>query len=260
MHKIIAFSLLFASFSSYAVICKTVGPDGEVTYSDVPEEECQNRVRLPQSSTYEPVPVGGAGTGEPGATGEAAEFTGYVSARITQPANNGTVRSEEGRVAVSLEVEPGLQPGHSVRWILDGIQIQPSFDAPSAVLTGVDRGTHSLSAQVLDERGRVVRSTATVRFTLRKTSILDGEGGDSATPPPPSYESGGFKAKVPDDPPYPSDEPAENTFDTDPRVPGESPEYQGTDTPKDFYSNTPPPISTTPGQTNPAFKPNFSVQ
>ncbi len=259
MHKIIAFSLLFASFPSLAVICKTVDPQGGVTYSDVPEQECQNRVSLPKSTTYKPVPVGAAGTGGSEVTGEEA-FNGYVSASISQPANNGTVRSEEGRVAVSLEIEPGLQPGHMVRWILDGIQIQPAFDAPSAVLTGVDRGTHSLAAQILDESGRVLRSVSRIRFTLRKESLLGGDGDEPATPPPPSYDSGDFKAKVPDEPPYPSDEPAENTFDTDPSAPGESPAYQGTTTPPGFYRNTPPPISTTPGQTNPAFKPNFSVK
>ena len=180
MQKIIAFSLLFAALPAAAVVCKTVGPDGSVTYSDIPADACPNEVQLPKSSTYQPVPLSGSGSGTAAQDQEAADgpFTGYVSAAISQPANNATVRSEEGRVPVSLDLQPALQQGHRVRWTLDGIQIQPPFESPSAVLTGVERGSHILTAHVLNEAGVVLRGTAPVRFTLRKTSILGDEAGD----------------------------------------------------------------------------------
>jgi hypothetical protein len=147
-----------------------------VTYSDVPEQECQDRVRVQQSNTYEPVPVAGSESAEPDVQTPVEPFTGYVSATISQPASDGTVRSNEGRVPVSLDLQPVLQPGHKVRWVLDGIQIQPSFDVSSAVLTGVERGTHSLSAQVLGEQGAVLYSAGPVSFTLRKASAIKPGG------------------------------------------------------------------------------------
>ena len=247
-----------------AVICKTVDDAGNVTYSDVPAGECQQRVRLPEPSTYAPRPV----ASQPRASAGPSSFTGYESVEISSPENNGTVRSNEEKVAVALQVVPGLEEEHKVRWVLDGMQINPPADSLSATLSGVRRGTHSLSAQILNARNVVVHQTPTISFTLRKDSVLfnqddaagdDGNGGNgngNGEPTPPSYGSQNFRSDSSAQDAYDSTQRNPNTFAND----AAAPDYRGEATPSDFFDNAPAPVSTTPGQTNPAFTPNYNTR
>lgn len=241
-----------------AVICKTVDADGNVTYSDVPAAECRQRVRLPESSTYAPRQL--PATILPNSAGVSTErFTGYRRIRIDQPASNGTVRSNQGELAVSVMLEPSLQEGHRLQVMLDGIAIQPPFTTQAAILSGVHRGTHSLNVHVQDASGRTLISAVPVSFTLRKAAI----GGEQAEVPDNSDgDSGGGD---PGDNTGDSDglyQPPDNSKSFNPAEKG--PDYSSPDA--DYQSkplgNTyaPPaaPTPATPRGTNPAFAPKFN--
>jgi hypothetical protein len=232
MRYLCLFLVTLMCHPAMAVICKTVSEDGLVSYSDVPIDECADRVKLPESSTYAPRQLPASVL--PNQTGvvPGAPFTGYTTMRIEQPKNNGTVRSNEGKVSVSVALQPPLQPGHKLRLALDGVPIQPPFTTLSATLTNVQRGTHSLSADVLDANGRVKRSAGPIRFTLRKEAITPTEN-------------------TPENP----DKPYQPTPVGDAYTPG-SADY----VPKNQTNYSPPPAPSpaTPGKTNPAFAPKYS--
>lgn len=175
--------VLLLSQSASAVICKTVDAEGVVGYSDVPASECANKVKLPPSSTYTPRPLPATIRPNKPSAESSHDFSGYTKASFVQPEDGGTERSQLGKVAVSVELEPPLQPGHKMRLQLDGVKIQPSFNSQSASLTGVERGTHSLAAEVLDEGGVVLISVAPIQFTLRKDAI-ESSVGDEPNPDP----------------------------------------------------------------------------
>ncbi|MNL06181.1 hypothetical protein D3C87_1268120 [compost metagenome] len=95
----------------------------------------------------------------------------YDMLRILVPEPDATVRSTAGEIIVSVTSEPGLQRGHRYRLLLDG---QPTADpGPSPVfpLSNVDRGTHQLSVEILDEQGRTVERTANQPFHMQRMSL-----------------------------------------------------------------------------------------
>jgi hypothetical protein len=213
-----------------AVVCKTVQPDGTVSYSDVPAADCANPVKLPDYSRYAPRVPRPVEPPPSAATGSLADaFAGYESVRIVQPEQNGTVRNNEGIVPVVLVTEPALEPGHQVEITLDGRKVEGRF-----VLNGVERGTHSVRAAVLDAAGAPLVETPAVRFTLRKTGLFDlpAEPEQPIEPQPPV---------APAPPDFsPSDE---------------GPDYAPTGQPD--YSPPAAPSAATPGATNPAFAPDY---
>lgn len=169
MRLLFILMLLLPCHSALAVVCKTIDAEGHVSYSDVSVSECQNPVRLPESSTYKPRQLPSSILPKQQADSEA--FAGYTRMRIAQPETGGTVRSNEGKVAVSVELEPQLQPGHKVRLSLDGVAIQPAFTSQQASLTGIERGTHTIGAEVIAENGTRLFNASSVAFTLRKDAI-----------------------------------------------------------------------------------------
>jgi len=223
------FALLLVPGFASAVVCKTVDADGVVSYEDLPAAECPQAVKLPDYSRYAPRAVEQPRPARSTATGSAVRFERYTSINILQPEAGGTVRSNDGKVPVSIALEPALQQGHSVRLLLDGQAISGGFDALAIELSGVERGTHSLQASVVDLGGQRLIESSTVRFTLRKMGLNDPGSRPEPTPPieqPPGYTP-------PSTPDY-----------TPPASPG--------------YTPKPAPIPSTPGKTNPAFAPKYS--
>ncbi len=232
-----------------AVICKTVDADGVVGYTDVPAGECPNKVELPDYSRYSPRPIERPANLSSGSNAPAApeNFTGYTAMVISQPETNGTVRNNEGKVPVAISLQPGLQPNHTVKIYLDGTAVSGAFDGLAIELSGVDRGTHTVRASVVNAAGTVLISSDSVVFTMRKAALDAAEDGDSGDNGDGDGGDGsnGDDDKKPFDPDYGSSfTPSGDTS----YEPGSGANYKpGTSG-----------ISTTPGKTNPAFKPSYS--
>jgi len=95
----------------------------------------------------------------------------YEVLRILIPEPDATIRSNTGEVIVSATNEPALQPGHRYRLLLDG---QPTADpglSPVFALNNIDRGSHTLSVEILDDQGRIVERTASQPFHMQRTSL-----------------------------------------------------------------------------------------
>ncbi|MGH8373932.1 MAG: DUF4124 domain-containing protein [Pseudomonas sp.] len=95
----------------------------------------------------------------------------YEALRILIPEPDATIRSNTGEVIVSATNEPALQPGHRYRLLLDG---QPTAEpglSPVFALSNIDRGSHTLSVEILDEQGRIVERTASQPDHMHRTSL-----------------------------------------------------------------------------------------
>ncbi len=167
---------------AHAVICKTVDADGNVSYTDVPREQCENKVKLRGLSSYTPRPIPQPPAESTPAAAEQAAFPGYESIQVLQPETDGTVRSNEGKVPVAVTLKPDLQPEHRLFVYLDGNMVPGSFDSTVVELNGVERGTHNLRVSVKDEGGRELVSSAEVTFTMRQTGL------NERAPRPPSIQ------------------------------------------------------------------------
>ena len=95
----------------------------------------------------------------------------YDMLRVLVPEPDATVRSSAGELIVSVTSEPGLQRGHRYRLLLDGEPTAEPGPSPVFPLSNVDRGSHNLSVEILDEQGRTVERTANQPFHMLRISL-----------------------------------------------------------------------------------------
>jgi hypothetical protein len=179
-NSIIAVLLTLSAFAAGAVeLYKWVDKDG-VHYSDQPapgaeKMEIQGVPKLGTPPVVEAPPAAPA----------AETFAGYEQFAVTEPPDNGIVRDNSGAGAVSVTVSltPALRVdlGHTVRVMLAG-QSQGGA-ATQFSFTGIDRGTHTVSAAVIDGAGSTLQTTAST-FTLQRTSILQKKPTPTPAPGP----------------------------------------------------------------------------
>ncbi len=148
-----------------ADIYKSVNDEGVVEYSDQPREGAEKiKVKNPQSIK---LPKGAdVFTSENSDTSTDSEAT-YQRVTITQPANDSAFNSGNGLVSVSSEVNPSLQAGHSMQLVMDGTPYN-SNTSGSFGLSNVDRGTHQLQVNIIDNTGKTLISSDITTFTLHR--------------------------------------------------------------------------------------------
>lgn len=95
----------------------------------------------------------------------------YDMLRVLVPEPDATVRSTAGEIIVSVTSEPGLQRGHHYQLLLDGQPTAEPGPSPVFPLTNIDRGSHQLSVEIIDEQGRTVERTANQPFHMQRISL-----------------------------------------------------------------------------------------
>ncbi|MGE5129552.1 MAG: hypothetical protein ACM3IK_07970 [Sphingomonadaceae bacterium] len=98
-------------------------------------------------------------------TAQAAEIA------IVQPANEETIHSNQGDLTVQVAVSGGAPDG-SVQLVLDGAVLPHSYRANVIELIGIDRGTHTLQAMLLDAKGERLAASQPVTFYMWHASRL----------------------------------------------------------------------------------------
>ncbi|AHL73797.1 penicillin-binding protein [Stutzerimonas stutzeri] len=90
---------------------------------------------------------------------------------IVQPEPDATIRNNAGDLSVSVASEPTLQPDHLYRLLLDGSPIAPDGSEPVFALHNIDRGTHQLIVEVVDNQGQTLQRSSPRTFHLLRTSL-----------------------------------------------------------------------------------------
>ena len=96
----------------------------------------------------------------------------YIGAVIVSPGNDAAVRGNAGNLTVRARIDPQLQNGHRLQLLLDGVPRGVARRMPAFELQNIDRGTHSLQLQILDNAGGVVFTGAPSTFHLLRHSRL----------------------------------------------------------------------------------------
>lgn len=164
--------LLAAPLPAAADVYRWVDEDGVVHYGDEPRGDAE-RVELPEPATVDfpdPAPRPARASEDDGAPADDA--ADYRRLAITSPRPEQTIQSAPGEVPVSLALEPQLRAGHRIALLLDGEPVPQSPLASLQVTLGpVDRGTHTLRAQVLGGDDRVLARSAAITFYLHRPSV-----------------------------------------------------------------------------------------
>jgi hypothetical protein len=212
--------LLCGSVAANAAVYRWEDGAGNVSYGDTPPPGGEAKlIDLPEPSHYRPRALPKSLTkSEPEGAQSAATTPAYQHFAVTKPGKDATVHSAEGLVPVELAIDPPLAKTHFVTFMLDGISIGDRMQTNAFTMRGVERGSHSLQALIVDAAGNQLAKTAETQFTLRHDTL---------------FMRGRPEPRNPGDP---------NAGTGNPRTP---PPGAGT-------------TSSTPGRTNPAFAPRFS--
>lgn len=174
MRSALALSLVLLAFSSMGAadqLYKWVDAQGNVHYSDKPQPGANaKKLKLPPPTTYNaPVPL--APTGSDAPADQAADESGrqpYTVFEIATPQPNSTLWNVSS-VNVTLNISPGLQAGDHVTITLDG-KVQGPLTTTAATFDGLERGEHSVSANLQQTDGSVMIAKP-VTFYIQQTSI-----------------------------------------------------------------------------------------
>ena len=159
---------LLAAGAVFAEAYTWTDENGVVHYSDRPNPGAK-QIDLPDDGIRRPAPTRRAATD--GDDGEAApEAFRYSSIDISSPGAEETLWNIEGQLDVSVNLQPGLQPGHQVRVYFDG---NPQMvNGTSFRLDEVWRGVHNVQVEILDETGKLMIRSRPNRFYVQQNSVL----------------------------------------------------------------------------------------
>ncbi len=165
MIRLFIFAFFVFSGSVFAeTVYKTVDEDGNVIFTDQPSESAEvielqelQTIENPNPPTYRP---------PSSKSEEDTEASYYQAFSVVNPADGEGYRNNAGMVDIRLSLSPSLRRGHSVIVMMDGNEIS-SGGSLSVSLENVDRGTHSISAKVVDGSGQTLISTSSSFSLLR---------------------------------------------------------------------------------------------
>jgi len=168
----ILLALVPATLLDAAEVYRWTGADGQTHFSDRPQPGAQ-RITINVSPPATGSPAGSAGAS--GGTGQEEEtpapFARYQSLTITSPTQEQTLWNIEGQLDVVAAVQPALQPGHALRFSLDGRTATAEPGSTRTRFTEVFRGEHSLQVEVVDAGGRTLVASPTTSFFVRQTAL-----------------------------------------------------------------------------------------
>ncbi len=168
-----------------AEIYKTVNEDGNVVYTDVPPKDSSAAMDVDRGNTYTPPSPVTPNTPAQERTDDATlvevvveqddkqpAVTSYMELSITAPGHDQAVRENAGNLTITVTSIPALDAtlGHQVQILLDGQNA--ATGGVTLSLTNVDRGTHALTARIIDANGEVLISSTPVTFHMLRYSRL----------------------------------------------------------------------------------------
>lgn len=144
--------------------------EGNRVFTDQPGTSNAKRVPLTKSNRMSATPTAAPPLKTEKNAAPKAVFH-YNMLRVLIPEPDATIRSSTGELIVSITSEPGLQAGHRYRLLLDGQATAEPGPSPVFALSNIDRGSHQLSIEILDEQGRTVERTANQPFHMQRISL-----------------------------------------------------------------------------------------
>ena len=139
--------------------------DGNIIgYTDDPNKGSEE-VTIRKGTEYTPPEQNTVWTKvEPKVVEEPAAYTKFA---IASPSNDATIRDNAGNIQVAFDIRPALAVGHKVQLLLDGAVISESRGVIQSA-ANVDRGTHSITAKIVDANNRVIKTASPVTVHLHR--------------------------------------------------------------------------------------------
>lgn len=167
---IFLFMLMSSVVSANTPIYKWIDGSGGVHFSDNPQEGAE-QIILPSAQTYTP-PIPHVAHREPiGEGSPMSEMSQYSSIKIVQPTEQVTIRNPQGFVSIVLEIKPKLRKGDQVQILLDGLPVDKPMPTTVFALQGVLRGSHMITAQIVNLQGQVLIKSGNVNIFMQQPRV-----------------------------------------------------------------------------------------
>ncbi|MGR3969415.1 DUF4124 domain-containing protein [Shewanella sp. 1180_01] len=166
MRSLTLIGLVLFSMLAQATVYKWVDKDGKVHYSDEPQPNAQvvelkektlNQIALPLPKT------------ESNNANQAIESIQY-QVNITSPAEEETVRDNNGDFDVVATITPELKSQYLMALKLDGNTIGQPQIGGTFKLKNIDRGEHTLVVDALTQNGKVFASSSPRKIFLHQAA------------------------------------------------------------------------------------------
>ena len=175
---LIALSLTIAAGALTAQVYKTVDEDGNVTYTDQPPKDGSQPITLPEISVIEaPTYEKTASAAEEKAAGEDPDEKPlrflrkhYADFSIVSPQQEESIWYSQDVITVAWSTTYQLQAGMQVIVSVDGAQ-QAVTNERVIPVTGLDRGEHTVTAELKDARNRRIATAKPVIFFIRQPNL-----------------------------------------------------------------------------------------
>lgn len=96
----------------------------------------------------------------------------YEVLRILSPTPDTTIRGDTAQLIVTASSEPALHPGHSFRLVMNN-QVVATQRSPVFAISQVDRGTHQVAVEIIDQQERIVERTPSQPVHIKRTTLSD---------------------------------------------------------------------------------------
>lgn len=162
--------ILALTTAASAQVYRSTDEAGNPVYTDAPGSPDAKELKLP------PVNI----IPSPSSTGlnfdvKQPEFNleKYQSLEIVAPQNDATVFIRTTNLPIEVKLLPPVKRGlgHRLLVLWDGETLFEN--QTSYLLDNADRGTHTLSAQVVDEKGKTLIKSSPVNVHIRKPTVLN---------------------------------------------------------------------------------------
>lgn len=165
--------------------------NGVTHYSDRPVPGAR-RLEIAGVTSPNPPPPAAAAPGKPAAKpGQPPAAIEYRSLEIWQPENGATYFGADATVDVRMRSEPEVAATDRLMLFLDGKLVEGAPNALEHNLANIERGVHSLTAVILDEKGNEkIRSEPRVFHIKQPSTIAPRAVGPKLKPPPPPPKTG----------------------------------------------------------------------
>jgi len=174
---LIFISLLCLAFSTNAAVYKHVDEHGNlIKYSDQPQKPGDKPLDLPKpaatSESQEQPRLRFTPVKPKESTGESQPVVTYAAVAIIKPENEESIRANGGMFPIELASQPELDAtaGHRYVIVVDGEKHQESPVAKFNLIN-MDRGAHSISAEIHDKDDKVLTSSSSITVYVLRASV-----------------------------------------------------------------------------------------
>jgi hypothetical protein len=167
--KFTVFAFFVYAQSSLAQIYTWVDKAGTVHYSDTPQRHAKAIPINIRESTSAPILNTSASKTVLHSVAQASHVVDYDTILFEQPHDRATIQNTGGDVEIKIKVL--LRSGDSWRVLLDGKETGARQTAQRFILSGVERGEHTLQVQAIDSNNNVLASSAILTIYVHQGII-----------------------------------------------------------------------------------------